>query len=191
MSQTSNFVSMYKAGKIPASTMLKAAAFKSEMEKKASPDVSTFLKYLATGLAVSTGLGVAAGVANLGVKAYEENQLNSQKDEMFKEVLRLHPDLSSQKDRAKLYFEALLHFSPVVAKNPLTAGAYVKQALQYDHVAGGPLPASINELANIQKSTADAKKNAPKSTLGTVMSGIGEAPAKTLPGFLSYGDFAN
>jgi len=182
---------MYKEKKISLTSMLKAAAFTEALEKTAGPDVSMFLKYLATGLAVSTGLGVAAGVANLGVQAYEEHQLDSQKDDMFREVLRLHPELSAQKERAKLYFEALLHFSPVIAKNPLTAGAYVKQALQYDHVAGGPLPSSINELANIQKSTSDARKNAPSSTLGTVLSGISEAPSKTLPSFLTYNDFSN
>jgi hypothetical protein len=182
---------MYKEGKIPASMMLKSAAFKEAFEKQASPDISTFLRYLATGLAVSTGLGVAAGVANLGVKAYEESQLESQKDDMFKEVLKLHPDLQGNKERAKLYFESLIHFSPVIAKNPLTAGAYIKQALQYDHVAGGPLPASINELTNIQKSTMDSRKNAPKSTLGTIVSGFGEAPAKSVPSFMSYNDFAN
>lgn len=191
MSQLTQFVTMYKEGKIPASMMLKSAAFKEAFEKQASPDISTFLRYLATGLAVSTGLGVAAGVANLGVKAYEESQLESQKDDMFKEVLKLHPDLQGNKERAKLYFESLIHFSPVIAKNPLTAGAYIKQALQYDHVAGGPLPASINELTNIQKSTMDSRKNAPKSTLGTIVSGFGEAPAKSVPSFMSYNDFAN
>ena len=166
--------------------LLKAATFKDELEKTAGPDVNSFLRYLAMGLAVSTGMGVAAGAVNLGVKAYDDHQLESQKDDMFREVVKLHPELSSNKERAKLYFEALVHFSPVIAKNPLTAGAYVKQALQYDHVAGGPLPSSVNELAMIQKSHSEAKKNAPKSTFGTMMSGFGEAPIKMVPSFMPY-----
>ena len=143
MSALGKFIELYKAGKIRPSTMAKAAAFKEELEKVATPDISTFLRYLATGLAVSTGLGLAAGAAKIGIGLYEKSVIESQKDTLFKEVLKLHPDLTSNKERAKLYFEALIHFSPAVAQNPLTAGAYIRQALQYDHVAGGPLPASV------------------------------------------------
>jgi hypothetical protein len=191
MSAFTQFVTMYREGKIRPSTMAKAAAFKEELEKIAGPDVSTFLRYLATGLAVSAGIGVAAAGAKMGIKAYEDYKLDSQKDELFREVLKLHPDLIAQKERAKMYFAALIHFSPVVASNPLAAGAYIKQALQYDHVAGGPLPQTVNELTQIQKQTMDARKNSPLSPLGTVMSGIADAPNKMVPGFMSFSDFSN
>jgi len=189
MTSLSKFVQLYKEGKIKPSTMAKAAAFKTELEKNAGGDINTFLRYLATGLAVSAGMGVAAAGAKIGVGLYEKNQIESRKEDLFKEMVKLHPDLSDNKDRAKLYFEALLHFSPTVATNPLTAGAYIRQALQYDHVAGGPLPASVNELTQIQKQTAEAKKNAPASALGTVLSGITEAPTKMIPSFMTFGDF--
>ena len=188
MSALSQFIELYKAGKISTSTMVKAASFKQELEKQATPNIDMFLKYLATGLAVSAGLGLAAAGAKIGVQSWEESRLEGKKDEMFKEVIKLHPDLIANKERAKLYFEALVHFSPQVATNPLTAGAYIRQALQYDHVAGGPLPASVNELTQIQKQTMDARKNAPLSVLGTIFSGLAEGPSKVMPS-MSYGDY--
>jgi hypothetical protein len=191
MSSFSIFVKLYNEGKIKPSTMAKAATFKEELEKNAGADIGTFLRYLATGLAVSSGLGLAAAGAQLSVKAFEDYKLNSEKDDLFKEVVKVHPDLAQSRERAKLYFNALLHFSPVVARNPLTAGAYIKQALQYDHVAGGPLPQSIKELSEIQRHSLDAHKNAPKSALGTVLSGVTEAPTKILPSFMNFSDFSS
>ena len=189
MSAIAQFIELYKSGKISTSTMVKVAAFKQELEKQAAPGVDMFLKYLATGLAVSAGLGLAAAGAKIGVQSWEESRLAGKKDELFREVIKLHPDIIPNKERAKLYFEALLHFSPQVATNPLTAGAYIRQALQYDHVAGGPLPASVNELTQIQKQTAEAKKNAPMSVLGTIFSGLAEGPSKAMPSMLTYNDF--
>ena len=190
MSALSQFIELYKSGKISTSTMVKAATFKQELEKRASPNLEMFLKYLATGLAVSAGMGVAAAGVGLGVNAYETHVMEGKKTELFEEVLKLHPDLLPNKKRALLYFEALIHFSPQVATNPLTAGAYIRQALQYDHVAGGPLPASVNELTQIQKQTVDAKRNnPPSSVLGTIFSGLGEGPAKTMPGMPSFHEF--
>jgi hypothetical protein len=189
MSALAQFITMYKEGKIRPSTMAKAAAFKEELEKQSDAGISTFLRYLATGLAVSAGMGVVAAGAKIGVGMYEKSLLENKKDELFKEVLKLHPDLQNNKQRALLYFGALLHFSPQVAMNPLTAGAYVRQALQYDHVAGGPLPTSINELAQIQKATAQSRKDAPPSMLGTVISGITEGP-KMMPNMMTFGDYS-
>ncbi len=191
MTPLSTFVQLYKEGKVKPSTMAKAAAFKAELEKTAGPDISTFLRYLSMGLLASTGLGLAAAGAKIGVKALEEHNIESKKDELFRDVLKLHPDLTTNKDRAKLYFEALIHFSPTVATNPLTAGAYIRQALQYDHVAGGPLPTTVNELTQIQKQVMEAKRNAPSSALGTIVGGITEAPTKMIPSFMSYGDFSH
>lgn len=170
--------------------MAKAAAFKEALEKTAASfEITNFLKYLAAGLGASIGLGLTAAGAQAGLKAYERYKITQDQESLFKEVLRIHPDLAANKERAKLYFVALIHFSPVVAQNPLTAGAYIKQALQYDHVAGGPLPQSINELTQIQRQVTEAHKNAPKSTLGTVLSGVTEAPVKALPSFLTYSQF--
>jgi len=79
---------------------------------------------------------------------------------LFEEMLALHPELGENRKRAELYYEALWHFSPVMASNPLAAGSYIKQALQYDHVAQGPLPASVQELTLIEKNKMQAEENA-------------------------------
>jgi hypothetical protein len=82
------------------------------------------------------------------------------KPQMMEEMLEVHPDMRDLPiDRVKLYFEALCHFSPSMAENPLTAGAYIKQAMKYDHVAQGPLPASIQEIGQIEKNRQQAAKD--------------------------------
>jgi len=190
MSHIDKFIEMHKEGKLPASTLIKAAAFKAELEKDgANLDVKSFLTYLAAGLGVSAGLGLASGVAQLGVDAYMKHKTESEIDSLFADMLRLHPELREKRERSLLYFKALAHFSPAVIQNPLAAGAYIKQALQFDYVAGGPLPETVNMLSQIQKLHTDARKDAPKGTLGTMFSGLKESPTKIMPSFLSYGDF--
>lgn len=96
------------------------------------------------------------------------------KPRMLEEMLEVHPDMRELPlDRVKLYFDALLHFSPTMAENPLTAGAYIKQAMKYDHVAQGPLPASVQELSMIEKNRQQAKeKGGPSSYVKTIFQPI-------------------
>jgi hypothetical protein len=179
MSALAQFIELYKSGKVSASTLVKAAAFKDELEKQAlGTGVEMFLKY---------GMGIAAAGIKAGVGLYDQSQIEGKKKELFEDVIKLHPDLANDRKTAMLYFDALLHFSPQVATNALTAGAYIRQALQYHHVAGGPLPASVNELTQIQKQTMNAKKDAPTSLMGTIFSGITETPIKMVPSLGSYG----
>lgn len=107
--------------------------------------------------------GTILGLGSLihsGVKAiedkYQDFKLSQEKIPMFKRMLELHPDLKENQPLAKLYFDALWHFSPTTAENPLSAGAYVKQALSMHHVGGGPMPASVEQLTAIEKNIQQA-----------------------------------
>lgn len=171
------FIKLYNEGKVPMSTMLKAAAFKEELEKVSfGGDLQSFLTYLAAGMGVSLGLGGAAALAETAVGAYQKHKLESSADPLFQEVLQLHPELKENKALARLYFDALMHFSPAVASNPLTAGAYIRQALAYHEQMGGPLPETVNTLTNIQKSVIDSKSKAGGGPFATLISGIKNMP---------------
>ena len=118
MSALAKFLELYKSGAVSASTIVKAAAFKDELEKQAGPGappvgMDTFLRYLATGLAVSAGLGLATAGAKIGVQAIEKYQMESKRDELFEDMVRLHPDLSGEnRKRAKLYLNCSMRPLP-------------------------------------------------------------------------------
>jgi hypothetical protein len=229
MIKLADFFAAYKEGKIKSSTMVKAAAFKDELEK-ASPEmlkkaitVNPALRKLvdfrrmwqAGGIngplaesmtktfgqpshipsaaklnfgqalgsqlrknvpeMLATGLVVGGTIMGLqeAVKAIEGKIVDwsndMKKPKKFQELLELHPELKEKEVRAKLYYEALWNFSPTIADNPLSAGAYIKQALQYDHVAQGPLPASLSELTSIEKNVQQAGKDSKSESLMTTI----------------------
>ncbi len=171
------FIELYKEGKVPMSTMLKAAAFKEELEKTAAPDISEFLKYLASALGLTLVTGAAAAGADMAVAGYQQHKLEQSKDPLFREILALRPELKQNQTRAKLYFDALMHFSPAIAANPLAASTYIAQALEYDNTIGGPTPDVLNTLTGIQKSIDDSRKNRGVGTLGTMFSGVKNLPS--------------
>jgi hypothetical protein len=186
MSNVKQFIEMYKQGKITEATIIKMAAFKDELLKQAfgppPPGIKEFLKYLALGLGVGTGTGMLAAGAHALVNKYEANKAEASKEPYFKEMLKIHPDLKTKENQAWQYYETLWHFSPVVATNPFTAGAYVKQAILMHDAAGGPLPDMIQRLVDIQQKHVDAlsKKRTPSTT---AVGGIGNISTGFIPQF--------
>jgi len=183
MIKLADFIQAYKDGKVKSSTLIKAAAFKDELEKALLNGTLTKQAVMSPGTSAGAfgrwfgnlsqgalsgiirskpakiiGESLLVGGTMMGlyeaVKALEGKvidwSMDAKKPQKFQEMLELHPELKEKETRAKLYYEVLWDFSPTVADNPLSAGAYIKQALQYDHVAQGPLPASLSELAAIE-----------------------------------------
>lgn len=205
MIKTSEFIEQYKQGKLKASTLVKMAAFKNELEKTSGlsiKELRALAKFRQSSIPGSfafgrTAIGAEHALKNFGntqvgrlmlgslvmggsfmalqeaVKALEGKYLDwsgeKEQPKLFAKVIELHPELKENEERAKLYFEALYHFSPTMATNPLTAGSYIKQALQYDHVAQGPLPASVQELTLIEKNRAQAENNSKSDSLMTTI----------------------
>ncbi len=234
-----DFVDQYRKGKVPASTLIKMAAFKDELEK--AFDAGRFDELVKTAVLMPlevNGLGEAAkaaifpqfaaktpnifarlisavkGTGRFGNNVMGDmaagalgkdktNQINHlligglvvggamsafheivktlegkiidwsndrKKPGLFSEMLSLHPALLEE-DRARVeqYYEALWHFSPVMAENPIAAGSYIEQALKYHHVSAGPLPNSINELTMIQKNWNQGMKDESSSTMSNIM----------------------
>jgi hypothetical protein len=224
MIKTSEFIEQYKKGTVPASTLVKMAAFKDELEKAmAAGKFEAMIKKATVGTAIFEffkkmpeaagaafgakipgavetasaaamssadkvqhftnpmmsyimGYGVLAGslmAFHEAVKAIEGKVISWKNDfekpKLFAKMLILHPELNDKKELVETYYEALWHFSPVMAQNPLAAGAYIKQALQYHHVAGGPLPNSVNELSLIQKNWSQGMRTEGDTTMGAIL----------------------
>jgi hypothetical protein len=163
------------------------AMFKEELVKLAgSPDITKWLGYLGMGLALSVGMGLTTAGIKAGVGAIDEWQLERDTPEMFKKVLEMHPELKEDKELALKYFKSLIHYSPHIAKDPLSAGSYIRAAIQMNPVYGGPLPEVLSTLTNIQKQHGDAKKNYPTSFGGTTTKGLEDAAKGMVPGMMAF-----
>jgi hypothetical protein len=164
----------HKNGKVSKATMIKMAAFRAELEKSAFnfgstarvllPKMQEGAAWAAGGVATTAALGGIGALIHFGIQelegAWEQHKLDSNMEPMFQKVILEHPELGEDEKKqnlARKYFDALYHFSPAMAENPLTAGAYIKQALQMHHVAGGPLPEMVEKATQIQKNLSDAR----------------------------------
>lgn len=172
MIKIADFIDGYKNGKVPASTMIKMAAFKDELEKKAVGTAfgesmgvafADATKNMLPMMLVGGGMSAVATAIHEGIKAlegkYEDYKLEQEKLPAYAAMLRQHPDLSEKSELTKVYFDALWHYSPMMAQEPLSAGAYIKNALNMHHVAQGPLPSVVKEIVDIAKLHHDANKD--------------------------------
>lgn len=165
MIKVADIVEEHKKGNVSKASMIKMAAFKAELEKTAIG--MDFMKKMwanpnvqqATSIAAITGLG---SLIHFGIQqmehAWEKHQFNAEIEPQFQKVLESHPELAETEERetlARRYFEALHHFSPSMAASPIAAGAYIHQALEMHHVAGGPLPEMVEKATLLQKNLAD------------------------------------
>ena len=122
-------------------------AFGDELEKRAGELMRTFLGSL---------IGVPAGVlalhaAKAGVEAIEDAIYARKFSKKFEEMMAARPELRNEnQDLVKKYWNTLIHFAPAIAEDPLAAGAFIKQAIQYEEVGGPPYQA-IETLAKTQE----------------------------------------
>lgn len=195
MIKIAEIIQGYREGKVDSSTLVKMAAFREELEKNAGfwNVISNTLKGPAgQWMLAGAGVSTAAAAIHEGIKAlenkYDDYKLSQEKMPAFKAMLDMHPTLKENESRAKLYFDALWHFDPHYAQEPLSAGAYIRQALNMDHVAGGPLPEMVDKTVQIAKAYNDANKSGKdEGTLGTIFTpiktlGVDVAKTYTSPG---------
>lgn len=183
MIKIAEIIQGYREGKVDSSTLIKMAAFREELEKSATfwSSVKSFVssdpvKYMAGGaMAGSVVSAIHEGIKKLE-SMYDDYKLDQEKMPAFQAMLNMHPSLKENESRAKLYFDALWHFDPHYAQEPLSAGSYIRQALNMDHVAGGPLPEMVDKTVQIAKAYNDANKGGrDEGTLGNIF-----MPIKTL-----------
>ena len=182
MTNVQRIIDLYKEGKISESTIVKMAAFKDELTKHAmNESIANFLKWLAMGMTFTAGAGVVAGGIHAATNAIEKAKVESEKKPNFNKMLAMHPDLRENQNQAWQYYESLYHFSPVIATDPLTAGAYVRQAIRMHDTAGGPLTDVVQRLVDIQQKHRDSEKKF-MSPVQTAASGLMGLPTVNIPG---------
>ena len=204
MIKVAEIIEEHKKGNVSKATMIKMAAFKAELEKRANifdyvhgiVKDPAFQKGARGALGASLALAGMQGVGSLihmGIMAmehaYDKYKFDAALEPAFQKVLESHPEFSETPDKealARRYFEALNHFSPSMAASPIAAGAYIHQAMEYHHVAGGPLPEMVEKATLIQKNLADIhdkEKSEYTTPLGAVVFGLKPQAGK------AYGDF--
>ena len=129
-------------------------------KKDSKLSVTQFLQTLGMLAGVSLGLGAGAEGLRFGAKYVSAKRFDALKEPKFQAMLQRHSDLKDEKeDVVRDYFEALWQFSPSVAQNPFTAGAYIKQALAQHHAFGGPQIPLLRSLTETEKDIAQMQKD--------------------------------
>lgn len=182
MSNVQRILNLYKEGKISDSTLIKAAAFKKEVEKMLEdegfekgasfgtflgkhPKTKLFLAALGTGSAFSLGAAGAAKAAD----AIEDIAEKPQKEKHFQDILAMRPELKKEDPLlVRKYFESLWKFAPAIASDPLAGGAYISQVIKFEG-AGGPPYSTIEALVKTQKTYKDT--NPAKGRFSTAIAG--------------------
>ena len=195
MIKTAQIIEGYRNGTVPSSTLIKMAAFKDELEKTAAGQnftrnlVHAFKNFQSTvlpqlligGGMLGVGSAIHEGIKGLG-NMYHDYKLDQDKMPSYEAMIQQHPELVDPMDPekvalSKVYFDALWHYSPIMAQEPLSAGAYIKNAMNMHHVAQGPLPSVVKELVDISKAHHQAiERPAGEGTLGNIFMGLKTGP---------------
>lgn len=99
---------------------------------------------------------------------FDKRKADRETVEYFQKMLSSHPKLRDyDPEEVAKYWESLYHFSPMVAKDPLGAGAFIVQSIDrgYSDIGGPPLDV-YRALADIQKNYNESKPKA-KSIVDT------------------------
>lgn len=158
MNKISHFIKMAEDGTVPESTLVKASAFKDHLNQRklvktaapvgGRPNGPGFGQVLLYGL----GLGLGAAAATAGFDAIYDKWLDRKKMPAFKKMLEYHPALAKEDpETIARYFDSVWHFSPHLAQDPMAAGAYIRTALSFHGVYGGPTTNMAKDIAGLQK----------------------------------------
>ncbi len=164
MKYADRFIKMAKAGTVPESTIAKMAEFKANLEQHSITKVASnggggptinLTKMLLLAGAMGTAPYAIGGVVNFVQRILEDRK----KGPAFQQMLEYHPALKKEdQETIARYFDSVWHFSPHMAQDPLAAGAYIRAALQYHGVYGGPAANMVKDVGSIQKERAEATR---------------------------------
>jgi len=136
-------------------------------EKTAGLHSKIFGKTVSEGFRRALGLGLGLGGAGLvlgaSASAASSGFGNLIRDPIKKKVgikrMYRENDWLSREDPGivKKYYNTLFTFSPQMAMDPLTSGAFMKKQLEYRDV--GIQPTDVQTLANIEKAVQDRGQN--------------------------------
>lgn len=129
-------------------------------------DIGKAAKPLMHSIAALTGahllLGMGVGAVNTLRKGMEKRELEKELSSSFQEAMKQsdpsREPLHANKDKAFQAFQALAHFSPVVATQPSAARAFMNSMVSHD--LGVPIGA-VKEISDIEKNLRGAKGSHP------------------------------
>ncbi len=181
MTYSDKFIQLAKDGKIPESTIAKMAEFKAKLEahsfvktaytggsgagastgwnpppvKTANAGASIPGKMdISKVLLLAGAMGAAPLIIGKATSMVENILLNRKKGPAFQAMLEAHPTLKTEdQELLARYFDSMWHFSPHLAQDPLAAGAYIRSAMQYHGVYGGPSPNMAKDINTLQRET--------------------------------------
>ncbi len=158
MTYSDKFIQLAKDGKIPESTIAKMAEFKAKLEahtfkKTAALPVQAKMD-LSKVLLLAGAMGAAPILIGGAVGIVEKLLTDRKKGPAYQKMLEYHPSLKTEdQELIARYFDSMWHFSPHLAQDPLAAGAYIRSALQYHGVSGGPTPNMVKDINTLQRET--------------------------------------
>lgn len=180
MKYTQRFIDLYKEKKVDEITMVKMSAFKEEIEGllKESASFKDILMPLISAAVAGTAItGVAAGLG-AGMKKYITTKDKRKAEKVFKDVYQNTPGLQKfPEELVKKYFNSLLHFSPKMATDPISAKSWLLQTVTWDESDTGIGTNFFQMLADTQQKVMAAEEKAYK---GVTMPSM-PIPSMSLP----------
>ena len=126
---------------------------------KAVWEASKWLPFLGFSILANTiGQTINQFIATM-MQYFDAKREQSMSKEYYTKMLEAHPTLMKEdaKTVAK-YWSSLYHFAPHMAKDPLAAGAYIRQSIDRGlEELGGPSPDIVKNLSDIENQTTAAK----------------------------------
>lgn len=204
-----------------AAKLLPEAAASLEKAPKLLERLKTFFSKPETRLGLVQMLAPMAGfvVADFiedVVSSVKKYRATSMEPVFYRKMLNTHPELmNADPEMVGKLWASLWHHAPLMAQDPVAAGAFIRQTIQRGHMQefGGPAPDTYSTLTSINQNLAGGKGGdkgtGAKGVLGThftkyLLSGYGSSqgsPAmnsllgadfnkKDSPGFAALGQLA-
>lgn len=166
MTYSNKFIQLAKDGKIPESTIAKMAEFKAKLEahsfKKISAAPVPTKMDISKVLLLAGAMGAAPVLLGAATNVVQKILLDRKKGPAFQAMLEAHSVLKKEdQELLAKYFDSMWHFSPHLAQDPLAAGAYIRSAMQYHGVSGGPTPNMVKDINTLQR---EARQDTSKGT---------------------------
>lgn len=141
---------------------IKKLAFRNMFAAKA-PWYKQLAPFAAKGALIAGGALGTEMAAEGAVDWWRERKKEKERGPLFEQIIEKHQELKEYPYAKVLqYFDTLFAFSPSLARDPLAAGAFIRQAIRMDEF-GGPSHETIKNLATIEKSQSEIdEKGKPK-----------------------------
>ena len=111
--------------------------------------------FAAKGALIAAGALGTEMIAEGTIDWWRERRKNRERGPLFEKIIEQHKELKEYPYAKVLqYFDTLFAFSPSLARDPLAAGAFIRQAIRMDEF-GGPGHETIKNLATIEKSQTE------------------------------------